>query len=1250
MGKPTFTPAQQTALDISGRDVLVSAAAGSGKTFTLTRRIIKNILEKNADISRIMVVTFTRAAANELKSRITSALMDAISQDPNNLHLQNQLLLVGDADICTIDSFLSRPVRENFEKLGLQASMRIADETEIQTLYNNLLGEVVDSMYQRYGVCSDYSLAKIDVSTPLTDLISLLTKSRDSSDFTPFLIKLYKKLITLPRGVEVLSDFSRRIREDAERDPLQTAEGKIILRELDGIITGALSFYDTYREDVKNDAILAYAYLPNFEDDYSQLCAIQGAAMSDGYETLREKLKAFPKKDLGRVAKADKTPFREKMSESRNEIKSQITKFVGDYMSWDKEQIKKSYLRTAEITGVLYDILKDFDNKIMKEKLILGIYEFSDMPRYMLKLLKNPDGTKTAAAQILSERYDEIYIDEYQDVNEIQDEIFSLLSRSNRFMVGDIKQSIYCFRDADPSFFSHYRSIFPQYDEKEKCVPVGSTVFMSNNFRSDENVIKFSNTVCSPIFKSCGDEIGYKKDDDLVFTKECPEGYISPKVQINVFAKGSPENVLTYLPHARICRHTSGLEENTDGLDCEAIFTANEIKRLLSDGTKSDGKKLKASDIAILVRDNDDAAGIIKALKALGIDYIIASKSQLLSSREMTLLVNLCEITDNPRNDVPLCSVICCEFISIDLRFSTGEIATVRGHSEKKLSLYDAICAYGEDGRGDPLDTLLSEKCRRITDILKSLRAYSVKLSAEKFLRVLSGSESFSEFCTGEAFEFLYNCACTYTKNVWNGLSGFVKYFKNLTENGKISGEVSRVDNCVNIVTMHSSKGLQYNTCFLYRCADSFNEKELNGAILYDKELCVGMQLPEPVGDGINIIKKDTLIYRVCKNNIRRRLRAEGMRLLYVALTRAEERLYISGSVSTRSTYESFFKKFSLFGVSHHSVFSHSSFMSWVMGALMNPDAIKDSYELNLHSIEDIFELDVTDAPRKTEQIKTDAVSEAYARIMRNPPSMGREDIILSSIPAKAAASKASPGMLDDSVFSSIPSGILFAGDDDALKDNTPADNAQAIKKRIELMRSTPPSFDSLLEVNKKPTASERGTAMHLFLQYCDYENIKTHGVECEIERLLDKKFISKRTSEILYVNQLKKFFESDFFEKILDAKNIRREFKFGMFRSASDFTQNKELSELVRDRKIYIQGSIDLIIENRDGSIYVCDYKTDRVSPEEAANPALLRERMRTSHKDQLEQYKYAVQKIFNRAPDKIFILSLSSGLAVEI
>ncbi len=1257
MAESKFTPAQQQALDISGRNVLVSAAAGSGKTFTLTQRIIKNILEKNADISKILVVTFTRAAASELKSRISSAIMDAIAQNPENTHLQKQMLSLGEAEICTIDSFLSRPVRENFEKLGLPVSMRIADDAEIAALSHSVLEDVMASLYEKYNVCDDCNLADINLNTPLTDLLSLLTTTvKDSSEIAPFLIKLHGKLITSPRGVQLLSDFAKRLRADATKGFLDTLEGELICRELDKIIEGAVAFYDKSCDFLANDSLLVTKYLPTFEGDKSELICIS-ESKKDGYDILRERINSFPSQKLGSLKAAQKTPESIKLHESRNEIIAQIKSFRNQYLCYEEDEIRAMYLKTAEITEVLYTLLSDFDRKYMQEKVNLGIYEFSDMPRYMISLLQNEDGSPSDTAKRISEGYDEIYIDEYQDVNEIQDSIFRLISRNNRFMVGDIKQSIYGFRDAEPTFFSNYRNSYPMYSPKTEGadIPEGSTIFMSNNFRSDERVITFSNTVCAPMFEACGKSISYSSDDDLVFSKKRPDGYISPKIDVHIFAKGSPNDARKNILWAEVDDiSTPESLPRDDGFDEEAVFIANRIADLIRHGKKADDTPIKPRDIAILVRKNRSIPSITKALRALNIEYLLASKSELLQSRDMTLLSELVNIIDNPRCDVPLCSVLTCESLPENVRFSMGELVSIRAHSEKNSSLYDAILTYGGDGEGDPLDTLLSRKCREITRKLTSLRSLSAKLSADKFLRALTADDMFFSFTEGDAFAFMYDSACRYTKSYWNGLSGFIRYFDNIIENGSISGEVKPVENAVNIVTMHSSKGLQYNTCFLYDCGLQFNAKDFQKSLIYDKDLCVGMHIPSRPEGEINTKKLESIIHKATVLDMQNKALQEEMRILYVALTRAEERLIISGTVAGNSTFKSFFEKYNLYGISNTSTISQPSLLGWVVGAMHIDGHNKSTYNVTLHSLLNNIRFG---EPFEAEGVNSEVQNidpkvAQYATLMSYPPSLRHEELILSSIPSKAAASKVSEKMLDESVFSSIPLGILFSQSDEngEIKDNEKADNAEIIKNRIELMRSQPQSFDSLLDANKKPTAAERGTAMHAFLQYCDYENIRENGLENEISRLLKDGFISKRTADILDRFQLERFVRSKFFSVIKSAKNIRREFKFGMFRPASEFTQNEELSSLISDKKIFVQGSVDLLIENHDGTIYLCDYKTDRISPEERKNPELLQARMTEAHKHQLDQYSHAIERIFGKKPERTYILSLSLGDAVEI
>lgn len=1268
MDKIDYTPSQTQALEISGRNVLVSAAAGSGKTFTLTQRIIKNILEKNADISKILIVTFTRSAAGKLKSDISSAIMDEIAKNPENTHLQKQMLLLGEAEICTIDSFLSRPVRENLEKLRLPMSMRIADDAEIASLSHAVLDDIMASMYKKYNVCDDCNLADINLNTPLTDLLSLLTTTvKDSSEIAPFLIALHGKLITSPRGVELLADFAKRLREDADRDFLDTAEGKRICRELDKITDGGISFYERSYDFVANDELLVTQYLPAFEGDKSELISIS-ESKKQGYEALRSKINAYPSQKIGQVKSPQKTPESIRLHESRNEIISQIQAFRKEYLCYDKDEIRAMYLKTAEMTEVLYTLLHDFDVKYMQEKKNLGIYEFSDMPRYMIELLQNEDGSPSEMAKRISERYKEIYIDEYQDVNKIQDRIFELISNNNRFMVGDIKQSIYVFRDADPSLFADYRRNYPLYSPQTEGdkPPVGSTILMSNNFRSDKNVIEFSNTVCAPMFEACGESISYTSDDDLVLSKKRPENYVPPKVEVHIFAKGSPSDAQKSIPWANI-DDTSTPESvaRDDGFDEEAVFVANQIAELIRHGKKARKKStdpdkplqydpILPGDIAILVRKKDSIASITKALRALNIEYLLASKSELLQSRDMTLLTELVNVIDNPRNDVPLCSVLTCELLPSSMSFSMGELMSIRAHSGKNISLYDSILTYGGDGEGDPLDTLLSQKCRRLAEKLTSLRLLSSRISAEKFLRTLTADEIFMGFTEGDAFTFMYDSACKYTKSYWNGLSGFVRYFTNIIENGSLSGEVQRIDNAVNIVTMHASKGLQYNTCFLYDCGLQFNRKDYEKSLIYDKDLCVGMHIPARSKGEINTKKLKSIIHKATALDVEGRTLEEEMRILYVALTRAEERLIVSGTIAGNSTYKSFFRKYNLYGISSASTTSQPSLLGWIAGAMHIDGHNKSTYNVTLHSLLNRTPLckpfEGNDA--KTQSQDVDKKTKNYASLMASPPSLRPEEAILSSIPSKVAASKVSEKMLDESIFPDLQLGVLFSAPDEngQIKENEKADSANAIKNRIELMRSQSPDFDSLSGIKQEITAADRGTAMHAFLQYCDYKNILANGIENEISRLIENKFISQHTANILNLSQLKKFSKSNFFSLISSARNIRREFKFGMFRSASEFTQNKELSALVADKKIFVQGSIDLLFEDNDGRIYLCDYKTDGISPEERKDPALLQARMTKAHKHQLDQYSYAIERIFGKKPERTYILSLSLGDAVEI
>ena len=334
-----------------------------------------------------------------------------------------------------------------------------------------------------------------------------------------------------------------------------------------------------------------------------------------------------------------------------------------------------------------------------------------------------------------------------------------------------------------------------------------------------------------------------------------------------------------------------------------------------------------------------------------------------------------------------------------------------------------------------------------------------------------------------------------------------------------------------------------------------------------------------------------------------------------------------------------------------HEIKQSKSYIRWTLLTLASLGKNTEFYDIETHNRGSIPPLSakITKAEIESGSYGITDTDRSFAAVLNEPHGESEDEKLLSMIPAKVAASKVSDKMLDESIFSTIPQGKLFESDNDKISSPS-ADTTAQIKNRIALMRSKKLDFDSLLEENKKPTAAEKGSAAHLILQYCDFENAAKNGVDKDIDRLIAGRFITKRTAEIVDRRHLAGFFESELMSMIRNAKEVRREFRFGMFRSAADFTKNDALKELICDKKIFVQGSIDLLLETQDGEIILCDYKTDKISLEEKNDRELLVKNMRDRHKDQLEEYRFAVKEIFGKNPSRVFIYSIPLGEIVEI
>ena len=1217
----SWTPAQSAAMQYKKTSLLVSAAAGSGKTATLTQRIINQITEdESCTLERMLIVTFTRAAAAELRARIASALTEAIAQDPGNRHLNHQLLLLPGAHIHTIDAFFGEPVRANFERLGLPAGFRMADDGEADGIAASVMEQVIEDFYSA-SKDRENGILGLARESAFLSFVETLVSSRDFSALVPTLTDLYQKLVTSERGVDRVADCAGRIERETEGDFFDSLWGAQLR---DYTVNSLLALEQKFlraKAEIASDPACGAAFANMFDSDAARCGMIAHRLKTGGYAGAAEAFDAHPATKKPTVKKDQKTPLCEEFEAFRKKQNDKIKKLAESF-SVSPEDIRTQFAATAAICRTLYAIMDEFDKRYTEEKIRLGVCEFSDMPRFVLKLLQNEDGTLTDLAKAFQEKFDWVYIDEYQDVNQLQDKIFAIIGGDHRFMVGDIKQSIYGFREADPSIFASYRRTFatltPDTLENPPATDLGCVLFMSENFRCDKSVIDFTNLVCAYIFEACPDTIGYRKGDDLIHRKIAPEGYESPMVTLQITQP------------AKECEDDEDDEDenkNAD-VDTETLTAVNEILRLLANERKADGSPILPSDIAILSRTKAPLDVFARALSEAGVPVSAQSGGELYKSASFRFWLALLDVIDNPSQDIPLCYLLTEPHDGKKAAFSPEQLALVRKAAAHNLSLYDAIVAYATEGLDASLCTLCAAFCQK----LEEWRTLAVQLGADALLTELAQDKHLAAHADSEAFLFLYENARQFTRKHWNGLYGFVRAQHRAMNAKGSASEASSAGGGVALMTVHHSKGLEYPVCFLVKCGKKFNRRDSQQTLIYDKDMGVGIKLSDGKG------KRDTLLRRSMTLGKVHRSTEEEMRTLYVALTRARERLYLTATI--KKPYAALYRECAMGGSA--DILGAPDHLSWVLSAMAaNEQRASACCRVELYEQGQVASpLRSITAAGAQQKDQNDAGSAHYASLMQLSGAQKQHTSLLYKIPSQAAASKLSPNMLDTDFCFSPGEG----------EDADEMQTREALLRRLEQMHSEKPDFFALMAENAKPTAAERGTAAHLFLQYCDYARVRSHGIDDELDRLVREKYITPRIAKIVNRRALQTFFDSDFFPLVLDADKVMREVHFNSFVPLEEFTQNDEIAHLVSGKLLHVQGSIDLILVGKDGSISLCDYKTDRPTAEEKRDHALYRERMIAAHKDQLSHYSHAVKELFGKAPDRAFVFSLTLGEAIEI
>ncbi len=1195
-----LTNAQKLAIKHNGSDLLISAGAGSGKTYTLTKKIVKDII-RGKDIANMLVVTFTKEAANKLKCDIREKLAEEFDKNPESKRLESQIIKASTADISTIDSFCYKLVKANFDKVVLESgaqldsNFRIGESGELKVIEYEALDEVLDEFYEAKEIDKDFMI--------VSDCYSSLS---NEDELKENLLKLYRSLINTKDSLETIkasTDFKGDFMDSPYARPLLVALGDAV-NYFKKTLNASLSI-------ITGNASAEKKFLNSVASDLSFIERLENSLKNPKYETLCDIFRSYEQKAISGKDPSDLDVSLVKSC--RNDLKLFVkgsngeNGFKGLYFSSTNDDTIYSINQNAKMSNAIYKVLKAFDLRYEEKKALYSVCSFNDVSRYALKLLYKEDGARTSLAEETRKKYSYIYIDEYQDTNSVQDRIFSAISNNNRFMVGDIKQSIYNFRDAEPEIFSSYRKNF--VDKELHCddKKQGRSLFMSENFRCNKEVIDFTNLVSNYAFgNSYG--IPYVSKDDLKFSKTEGLSPVEQLVEVNLFTKPAQK------PKEGCDDYDLKLEAYENGRVAQEEYVAKEIKRIIDEKTeiyektKSEKDKFKKSEIAILLRSTKDgkAQKYIDALKKYGVDSDVKLDVAFYEKPHVLLAISILNAIDNPYKDVFLAGAMRSQIFN----FSLEELLEIRStsHDESK-PLYTIAREYNGNAK-------LKKRIDAMVNILDNLREDIRKKCAHEVVAYILNDMELLSFCDKEQRQDLlklYNIARVYEGNSFKGLYKFLRYVDS-NMSSKVRSTVAGDDEeSIRIMTIHASKGLEFEYCFVCDLEGTMNSAIQKPAILFNRELGVAGL----VGKDNGLIKYNSLPRKCVDLACSRANLDEEMRMIYVALTRARTKLYVCASVPDPEKEVEEYRSKAHY-LSPYNVYKTSKRIDFILGALTEA---KPFYKINYPNVVKEKPKDPDDNGSNSPTPPNEELIQKYQVLLHNRINFKYKQEHLTTLPSKLSISSLKPNVLDGTENETL---------------------------NVDKSLDAKPKF-LLKKDNKKGSkhfsATDRGTATHVFLQFCNFKRLKENGYEKERQTLCDNGFIPKEYEDLINGKQIERFVnESKLFNDMLEAEvtdRIWREFRFNVKLSA----RNLSSDPLVQQEKVLVQGVIDCLFEDKNGDLILVDYKTDRLNPDEDFKTILL-----DRYADQLTYYRRACKKLFGKSVKKTLIYSVYLNETVTV
>ena len=1185
-----WTKEQEQAIYEKGKNILVAAAAGSGKTAVLVERIINKIINEKIDIDKLLVVTFTNAAAAEMRERVLKAIYKKIDEEQENELLQRQITLLNKSNICTIDSFCLDVVRNNFFELDISQSFRIGDTTEIEILKQDVIEDLFEEKYEKED--KDF-----------TDLINTYTSYKDDTPLKELILKIYTYIQSNPFPEKWLKEKIEmfNLEENLEQDFSKTIWGRLLLKQVDEILQDGILKLEAERTKLSRyEELVTYWQIINDDIEQIEMLKANLDSWDKAYEiTGNIKFKTWA------VNKKVTLEEKDNAKATRDGIKNSIKKITDKILIFNSKEANEDINEMYKIMKKLEQIILEFAEKFAKRKKEKNIVDFNDVEHFALQILLDKENKPTEIAKKYKEKFEEIAIDEYQDSNLVQEYILTSISRGNNiFMVGDVKQSIYKFRQARPDLFLDK---YKKYKLKEDLSNEEDLkIQLFKNFRSRKEVLDFSNAIFSNIMTEKLGELDYTEEEYLNLGANYEDTKQDLRTEINVLniEEQNVENIEELDEEEE--------QERVEDIELEAKFVANRIKKLFDekfqiyDAKKQEKRDIKYKDIVVLLRSTKESAPIFeKEIIKLDMPVFSDSSSEYLESIEIQTIMNLLKIIDNPLQEIPLVAVM----RSIIGGFTDNELVQIR-LSDKYDNFYNTILKAKKD-----VETSLRKKIESFLNNLDMWRKEQEYLSLDELIWKIYNDTGYYNYVglmtNGELrqanLKMLFERAKQCESISFKGLFNFINYIDKIKtsskdmDSAKIIGEN---ENVIRIMSIHKSKGLEFPVVFLSGTGKQFNMQDLNNKILLHTEIGIGVKYI----DYEKQIEYDTLSKQAMRNQIMIETLSEEMRVLYVALTRAKEKLIITGysknDTSKQEEMETIINSYEK--LNDIVLKKYKSYLDWIrLVYLYNQTKIEKLVSIQIYNKNDVIKM-----CKINEETKQNNIDEILNK--------------LSKIQIDKAEQKKIVDLLEYQYKYKISTIIPTKTSVTELKRM----KQNEILEDVEIEMPKPKFLQNNEEI--KITNAEKGTLIHLCMQKLNLsKKLYTYGEIKElVEQLEFKKIITKQEADSINISKVFKFTQSNIWKELVSAKLVEREKPFYIS------LPTKEIYGEDVNENILVQGIIDLYYIDQNDNLVLVDYKTDFV---ENKNEQLLIDKYRL----QLELYKNALESSLKKNVNKIYIYS---------